>query len=158
MGPMAHDLSARATGGTGAAASDAAVLTGPRRGHAQLRAPFGAEQITRSQHLGCFSAGVLCPGPVELLTARLFEGSLPGRALVGTPFETADDRTATPPNSPPAAQVLLVCLFKRYSARQRRRPRARSRRLSIAPMVHADRGRRAVEVRRRILVYGGEDV
>ena len=84
---MAHDLSARATGGTGAAASDAAALTGPRRGHAQLRAPLGAEQITRSQHLGCFSAGVLCPGPVDSLVAGLFAKSLPGRALVGTPFE-----------------------------------------------------------------------
>ena len=87
---MAHDLSARATGGTGAAASDAAALTGPRRGHAQLRAPLGAEQITRSQHLGCFSAGVLCPGPVDSLVADLFAKSLPGRALVGTPFETGD--------------------------------------------------------------------
>ena len=85
---MAHDLSARATGGTGAAASDAAALTGPRRGHAQLRAPLGAEQITRSRHLGCFSAGVVCPGPVDQIIAGLFEGSLPGRALVGTPFET----------------------------------------------------------------------
>ena len=158
MGPMAHDLSARATGGTGAAASDAAALTGPRRGHAQLRAPLGAEQITRSRHLGCFSAGVVCPGPVDQIIACLFEGSLPGQAPVGTPFETGYDRTTTPPNSPPAAQVLLVCLFKRYSARQRRRPRARSRHLSIAPMVHADRGRRAVEVRRLFFVYGGEDV
>ena len=155
---MAHDLSARATGGTGAAASDAAALTGPRRGHVQLRAPLGAEQITRSQHLGCFSAGVLCPGPADQIIGRLFEGYLPGRALVGKPFETADDRTATPPNSPPAAQVLLVCLFKRYGARQRRRPRARSRPLSVAPMVSADRGRRAVEVRRLFFVYGGEDV
>ena len=60
--------------------------------------------------------------------------------------------------SPPAAQVLLVRLFKRSCARQRRRPRARSRRLSIVPMVRADRGRRAVAVRRRLLVYGGEDV
>ena len=87
---MAHDLSARATGGTGAAASDAAALTGPRRGHVQLRAPLGAEQITRSQHLGCFSAGVLCPGPVERFVAGLFAKSLPGRALVGTPFEMGD--------------------------------------------------------------------
>ena len=80
------------------------------------------------------------------------------RARQGGVKETGDWRIIRPSLSPPAAQVLLVCLFKRYGARQRRRPRARSRPLSVATMVSADRGRRAVEVRRLFFVYGGEDV
>ena len=53
------------------------------------------------------------------------------------------------------SRIIDACLFKRSCARQRRRPRARSRRLSIVPRVRADRARRAVEVRRRLFVYGG---
>ena len=122
------------------------------RSSGRLSAPNKSRDLGTS---AAFRLGWCARGPVDQIICRLFGGSLPGQAPVGTPFETADELTTTPPNSPPAAQVLLVCLFKRYGARQRRRPRARSRHLSIAPMVHADRGRRAVEVRRLFFVYGG---
>ena len=125
------------------------------RSSGRLSAPNKSRDLGTS---AAFRLGWCARGPVDQFVCRLFGGSLPGQAPVGTPFETADELTTTPPNSPPAAQVLLVCLFKRYGARQRRRPRARSRPLSVATMVSADRGRRAVEVRRLFFVYGGEDV
>ena len=141
--------------GTGAAASGEAARPVVCRARARFTAPLGATKITRSRRVGC-----LCG--CDVLTGRTAESPIGGLCLL-----PRDARVATRARrpripfrsclslSPPAAQVLLVCLFKRYGARQRRRPRARSRPLSVAPMVSADRGRRAVEVRRRLFVYGG---
>ena len=154
----AYDLPMPATSGTGAAASEFSARARLRCALSHFTAPLGATKFTRSSSFGC-----LCG--CDVLTARTTESPIltlhllprdahvtAGARVLRIPFRTCLSL------SPPAAQVLLVCLFKRYGARQRRRPRARSRHLSIAPMVHADRGRRAVEVRRLFFVYGGEDV
>ena len=154
----AYDPPMPATSGTGAAASEFSARARLRCALSHFTAPLGATKFTRSSSFGC-----LCG--CDVLTARTAESPIltlhllprdarvtAGARVLRIPFRSCLSL------SPPAAQVLLVCLFKRYGARQRRRPRARSRPLSVATMVSADRGRRAVEVRRLFFVYGGEDV
>ena len=155
----AYDPPMPATSGTGAAASEFSARARLRCALSHFTAPLGATKFTRSSSFGCLCGCDVLTGrtgdEMPILTLHL----MPRDARV-----TAGARVLRIPKrsclslSPPAAQVLLVCLFKRYGARQRRRPRARSRPLSVAPMVSADRGRRAVEVRRLFFVYGGEDV
>ena len=144
-----------ATSGTGAAASELSARARLRCALSHFTAPLGATKFTRSSSFGC-----LCG--CDVLTARTATSPIiPSCLLPRDAGVTAGGHDgmisfrSCPSLSPPAAQVLLVRLFKRYGARQRRRPRARSRPLSVATMVSADRGRRAVEVRRRLFVYGG---